>query len=101
MPGLPGPGRPLDGPPGLPDLRLGGLFRRLTEPARQGTLRGNRPPARPPSGAGTAVAVVLRPSASGLTRLAAAPPAGLMPSRPTGETLNGAGSGARPGGCYR
>jgi hypothetical protein len=74
-----GPGRPLGGTSGLPDLRLGGLFRRLTEPARQGALRGDRPPARPPSGAGIAVAMVLRPPASGLTRLVAARPAGFMP----------------------
>src|SRR5579859_6783821 len=76
MPGLPGPGRPLDGTAGLPDLRLGGVFRRLTEPARQGALRGDRPPARPPSGARTAVEMVLRPPASRLTRLAAARAAG-------------------------
>src|ERR1051326_5430102 len=82
MPGLPGPGRPLDGTPGLPDLRLGGVFRRLTEPARQGALRGDRPPARPPSGAGIAVAMVLCPPASRLTRQAPASAASFMPSLP-------------------
>src|SRR5579859_7402856 len=82
MPGLPGPGRPLDGTAGLPDLRLGGVFRRLTEPARQGALRGDRPPARPPSGAGIAVAMVLRPPASRLTRQAAARAAGFVSSLP-------------------
>jgi len=72
MPGLSAPGQPPGGAGGLPDLRLGGLFRRLTGPTRQGALRGDRPSARPPPGAGIA-AVVLRPPASGLT------PAGRWP----------------------
>ena len=54
-------------PRDLPDLRLGGLLRRLTGPARQGALRGNRPSAGGRPGAGTTMEMVLRPPASRLT----------------------------------
>jgi hypothetical protein len=68
--------------PGFRNIQAAAAGDRLTEPARQGALRGDRPPARPPSGAGIAVAVVLRPPASRLTRQAAARAAGFMPSLP-------------------
>ena len=66
VPGL--PERP--GPPGgscrLPDLRMGGLLRQLAQPARQGALRGDRPPGRRRARAASDLAMVLCSPASRL-----------------------------------
>jgi len=50
----------------VPVVRLGGLLGRLTEPARQSPLRGDRPPRRRRLPARLTPAVVLRPPPRGL-----------------------------------
>ena len=80
---LSSPRRQVDRAAAVPVLRLGRVFRRLTEPARQSPLRGDRPPGRRPAAARLTPAVVLRPSARGLN------PAGATLMGPTPSVVAG------------
>ena len=66
MQGMPGPRPDLDTPAGVPDLRLGGLFRRFAGRSRQGPLPGDRPSGGRHSGAQVDLALVLSAPADGM-----------------------------------